>query len=111
VTATPNFSNRSACRQNRRMLNRGRHEVIAGAEQAEEGCVVRPPWPPELKTTSAVVAVEELGERGPGAVHGRMGLLAVEVDGAWALRSAPSSRGAWASTTPAARGWWRWPSM
>ncbi len=62
-----------------RMLNRRRHEVIAGAQQAEDRGIVAL-GAAGVEDHFGVVAVEELGQSGAGSVHGGVRLLSVEVN-------------------------------
>jgi hypothetical protein len=69
--------------------------------------VLSPSVPPELKTTSASWQLKKRPwSRGPGrrrrAPAGRAG------GSRRRCRSAPSNRGAWPPSPPAAEGWWHW---
>ena len=62
------------------VLNGGGDEVVAGAQEAEEGGVVAL-GAARVKDNLGFVAVEELGKGLSGAVEGAAGGLAVKVDG------------------------------
>ena len=67
------------CLQNRGVLNRSGNEMIAGMQQAEDGCVVAF-GAAGVEDHFCVVAVEKFGHDGARAVHGGVRLLAVEVN-------------------------------
>ena len=93
--------------QNRGVLDGSGNEVVAGVQQAEDGGVVAL-GAAGVEDHLGVVAVEKLGHRFAGAVDGGVRLLAVADESKRRCRSAPSNRGAWPPSPPAAEGWWHW---